>query len=179
MGMVNWRGKVRLSGLIMAIAMVGLMAGCGFSPIYERDGDGLSADIARELASVDVLPISDRVGRQLRLKLRQDLAVAGSSVDPKYALKVELTASRTSLLIQADDTITRFNLRLDAAFVLVDVAADENVFRGNAQSIGSYNVVESEFATVAAERDSEDRAAGELGAEIHSLLVTFFSRVRS
>jgi len=177
--MVNWLEKVRLPGLITAIAMVGLMAGCGFSPIYERGGDGVSADVAGELASVNVLRISDRVGRQLRLKLQQDLAVAGSSVAPKYALKVELSASRTPLLIQSDDTITRFNLRLEATFILVDIAADKNVFRGHAQSIGSYNVVDSEFATVAAERDSEDRAAGELGAEIHSLLVAFFSRVRS
>lgn len=163
----------------MAIAMVGLTAGCGFSPIYDRGSDVLSADVAGELASVNVLQIPDRVGRKLRLKLQQDLAVAGSSVDKKYALAVELSASRTSLLIQADDTITRFNLRLEATFVLVDVAADKNLFRGHALSIGSYNVVESEFATVAAERDSEDRAAGELGAEIHSLLVAFFSRPRS
>lgn len=177
--MATWPRQLRLRGLVIAIAMVGLMAGCGFSPIYERGSDGLAADIADELAAVNVLPISDRVGRQLRLKLQQDLAVAGRSIDPKYALKVELSASRTSLLIQADDTITRFNLRLEAAFVLIDVAADKNVFQGHALSIGSYNVVESEFATVAAERDSEDRAAGELGAEIHSLLVAFFSRVRS
>jgi LPS-assembly lipoprotein len=177
--MVNWPEKVRLPRLMMAIAMVGLLAGCGFSPIYERGSDGLTADVAGELAAVNVLPISDRVGRQLRLKLQQDLAVAGRLIDQKYALEVELSASRTSLLIQADDTITRFNLRLEAAFVLIDVAADKNVFQGRALSIGSYNVVESEFATVAAERDSEDRAAGELGAEIHSLLVAFFSRVRS
>ena len=177
--MVNWPRQLRIPGLIVTIVTVGLTGGCGFSPIYDRGSEGLSVNVAAQLASVNVLHIPDRVGRKLRLKLQQDLAVAGSSVDKKYALAVELSASRTSLLIQSDDTITRFNLRVEATFIVVDVTADKNVFRGQALSIGSYNVVESKFATVAAERDSEDRAAGELAAEIHSLVVAFFSRARS
>ena len=53
------------------------------------------------------------------------------------------------------------------------------MFKGNSVSVGSYNVVDSEFATISAEDKVAERAAREIGEEIFDLLVVYFNRGKS
>ena len=82
-------------------------------------------------------------------------------------------------MIQLDNTATRQNLRMRAAFVLIDLASDATVFKGTSVSVGSYNVVDSEFATISAEDKAAERAAREIGEEIFDLLVVYLNRNKS
>ena len=176
--MVSSHG-IRILGVLWIAGLVlGGLQGCGFEPVYRQGGSSgaTSGELGRSLASVSVLRIDDRVGHRIRNHLVQLLGSGSDQGPDSYELSVKVEETRTPLLIQADDTITRFNLSLEARFVLRELDSGKQLLDGRARSIGSYNVVESEFATVMAERDAENRAAGELSAEIHSLLVAYFSR---
>jgi len=50
------------------------------------------------------------------------------------------------------------------------------LFEESVRTISAYNVVQSEFATLSAERDAEDRAARDMGREISTRLAIFFQR---
>ena len=82
-------------------------------------------------------------------------------------------------MIQLDNTATRQNLRMKASFALTDLSSGATVFKGNSVSVGSYNVVDSEFATISAEDKAAERAAREIGEEIFDLLVVYFNRGKS
>lgn len=148
-----------------------LLAGCGFSPMYARD----SAAVA-ELAAVSVDPIEERIGQILRNELIDRLTPRGDPPSPRYHLNITITESRAALAVQSDTNITRFNLRLTVEFSLVDVATGEELYHDTTVAIGSYNAVQSDFATLVAEQDSTRRAARKAGEDIHTLLRVYFSR---
>ena len=68
---------------------------------------------------------------------------------------------------------------MNAVFVLHNLTTDTTVYKGSAYSVGSFNVVDSEFATVAAEKNAADRVAQAVGEEIFDLLVIYFNGANS
>jgi hypothetical protein len=68
---------------------------------------------------------------------------------------------------------------MSAMFTLTDLSTDVIIYQGRAYSVTSYNVIESEFATVSAEKNAAERAARESGEEIFDLLVIYFNGRKS
>lgn len=165
--------KSHYISILGCISACFLLYACGFEPLYgERDDSAISP----AFGSIAVAPIEDRVGQQVRNRLLDLLTPKGTPDLPAYRLVVDLERGTTPLLIQLDNTATRFNLSLDAAFTLVEVSTGETVYGDHARSIASFNLTESEFATVAAERNAEDRAAREVSDHIALLLAVYFDR---
>ena len=154
--------------LTLALALPGaFLGGCDVRPLYgSRGADGGAG------ASIEIAPVKDRVGHIVRNHLIDSLTPDGQPAEPDYRLSLAVVQSKTPLLIQLDDHATRFNLRLVATFTLAD-REGEGVYRGNAQAIGSFNVVDSGYATVIAERDAADEAARVLSEEIRTLILLF------
>ena len=50
------------------------------------------------------------------------------------------------------------------------------VFSGQSNSVNSYNIVDSQFATFISERDARERALRELSEDIRLRLATYFAR---
>jgi len=153
-----------------------MLNACGFKPVHQFSEE---QSVQQNLWSIRVSPIAGRDGLVLHNRLLERFSPRGSSDDPVYQLSVQLTKTTEALLIQLDNTATRINLKMNAVFVLRDIANDTTVYKGSAYSVGSYNVVESEFATVAAEKNAADRVAQAVGEEIFDLLVIYFNRAES
>jgi LPS-assembly lipoprotein len=152
-----------------------VLAACGFEPLYgsrERGGPG-SVEALQQIA---VGPIPDRIGQVLRNNLLDRLTPTGEPDRPRYRLAVALAVSKEGLAITKDESITRFNLRIIASFVLYDTANNAEVTRGVSRTIAAYNVVTSQFATLVAEKDAESRAARELSEDIRTRLAVHFTR---
>ena len=164
-------------GFLTAAVIAGmLLTGCGFTPIYRQDN---SSSIRQYLSLIEVAPIAGHRGLQLRNRLNERISPKGVVDVPRFRLSVELESSTQAVLIQLDNTATRQNLRMKASFALTDLSSGATVFKGNSVSVGSYNVVDSEFATISAEDKAAERAAREIGEEIFDLLVVYFNRGKS
>lgn len=150
-----------------------LLTGCGFSPVYRQDG---SSSVREHLAQIEVAQIGGYHGLQLRNQLNEKTSPTGVVDVPQFRLSVVLESSTEAVLIQSDNTATRQNLRMNASFTLIDLSSGETVFKGNSVSVGSYNVVNTEFATISAEDNATERAVQEIGVEIFDLLVVHFNR---
>lgn len=148
-----------------------LLGGCGFSPVYGRNDYA-----AAELATIQVGQIEERIGQVLRNELIDRLTPQGEPGDPRYHLSVTITESRSPLAIQSDTSITRYNLRLNVGFSLLDSVTGEVLYDDTTVAIGSYNAVQSDFATLVAQQDSTRRAARKAGEDIHTLLSVYFAR---
>ncbi len=169
-----WSRRAVLGHALPAAAA--LLAGCGFEPMY---GGRYGRVTAAELAAISIDPIPETIGHFLRNDLIDRLSPTGEPERPLYRLLVQIAQSKESLAIQSDATITRFNLRLDVRFTLFDSDTGALLYQGRTRSVGSYNAVRSDFATLVAEQDTARRAAREASEEVRTLLAVYFTRRQS
>lgn len=170
------RHSRRAASLLAAAALLAV-AGCGLRPLYGEHASGGST--VGELQTVRILPIADRPGQQLHNALRNELNPRGQPADPRYTLAVDLVIRKQEIGVRKDETATRANLRLSGSYRLVRVADQVQMTSGVAKSIVSYNIVDSEFGTYAAEADAQQRGIEQLAQQLRLRLATYFERLAS
>ena len=100
--------KRALLALMLATPLV---SACGFTPIYADPAVGSS------LRRIAVSTQDDRLGYRLREQLEDALAWDRSSA-PLYRLTTQVEQNRRSLGRRIDDTATRYELTVKAAWTL-------------------------------------------------------------
>lgn len=159
----------------LVVVTVGL-AGCGFAPLHgER---GRAGTTATDLAYVSVAPIPERSGQLVRNALLELLRKSGPQGRPVFRLDVQLAEAREGLAFSRDDSVTRYNLRMNASYQLVDERSGDSVLKGRTRAIAAYNVVRSDYANLIAERDARERAARVVAEDIRTRLAVFFAENR-
>ena len=158
------------SALLAALVLLGA---CGFRPLYGSKERGAAA---AELAAVEIKPIADRVGQQLHNLLLDRINPRGRPAEPRYILKIRLTQGIERLAVRKTAFSTRANLRLTAIFDLEPAAGGDSLVSGTSLAISSYNILNSEFATLTSEKDARTRATGQLAEDIRTRLAVFFAQ---
>ena len=167
--------RILLAG---AAAPLLALAACGFRPLYATP----EADdaVSGELAAIRINQIGEgterRVGQILRNELIDRLTAGVGPQPHRYTLIVEIEQRTSALQIQTTDTVTRYNLVLRAKFWLRDATTNRVLHQGTARSIGSYDVVESEYATLVAEQETARDAARDLSGTLANILALYFQR---
>lgn len=164
--------RARAAGLAALVLVAGLTAACGFRPLYAQP----DVNVRPHLSAIKVSPIADRTGQQLRNMLYDRLTPRGQPANPAYLLDVELTVHKANLGIQQDETVTRARLDVFANYVLRAADTGAVLDQGHSQSTTTYDIVRSQFATLAAEQDAERRALRVIGDDITVKLSFFFDR---
>lgn len=154
------------------LCLLVLLSACGFRPLY---GGAEGEATGQALSAVAIETPKTRIGWELRDWLWRELTPEAQAVEPRYRLVVQLERQRDALLVQLDDSITRYELAISARYDLVDIAQNRVVLRSAARRVASFNVVRAPFADLAAERDAEARAAAELARAIRNRLALFFA----
>jgi LPS-assembly lipoprotein len=144
--------------------MIGLLAACGFRPLY---GDQSAAAVSsEELAAVQIDLIRDREGQMLRNTLLDRFQPAGAAPKPLYGLTVGLAIQRVGLAINPDETGSRANYIMLADYTVRSLADGSVLFKGRSRAVTGYNVLDSEFATTSSEADASRRAVYDLSEQI-------------
>jgi LPS-assembly lipoprotein len=164
-----WRRRTLLLGLGMALGA------CNFRPLYLAQGP-TDAAVQSELAAIEIQGLDGRLGYLVRNALLDELNPATADVAPRYVLYVRLRSRATALGIQLDNTITRYNLLLAAAFELRDKGENGLLYASNVQRVASYNVSREPYADLIASQEAERRAAQEVAINIRTLLAVQFAR---
>ncbi len=165
-----WHSRRRV---LAALLLAAGAAGCGFQPLYgERSND---AEAAAELATVKINTISDRNGQILHNLLLDRLNPKGRPATPAYALDIQLTEQKASIGIIKDNTATLAQLSTTAKYTLYDLKKRAALQSGRSRSFTSYNIVESNFATLAAEHDARERTLREVADDITTKVAVFLS----
>ncbi len=153
---------------LAVLAACSLLGACGFHPMY-------GSSLAPALSSVYVEPIADRDGYELRNTLIDALQSDGDKAGKTYSLKVTLNESSQGIALQNDATITRYNNRLEAHYILSDMKGAV-LTSGTQVELSAYNVVQSPYATLSAQQDSSKRAAQDVAERIHLDLGVWFRK---
>ena len=162
--------------LIAVGLLCGALSACGFQPLYYQDGQ--RASIRTEMATVFVRPIADRIGQELRIKLKKALNPTGVPSDKKWDLYITLTESTQKIALESTSFSTRANLSVAARFELNRIGlVSEESFSSNTRGISSYNIVDSDYADIVAERDARSRAVVGLSNDIRRQLALWLREV--
>ena len=151
------------------------LAGCGFRPLYGAANGGPSPGVS--LAAIYVEPIPERVGYQLRNDLLDAFDATGSNNGAAYRLKLVLRERTQGVTLERDATITRYNYTLTAHYDLFAAGGTTPIKSGNVSALSAFNVASSPYATVVAERDAADRAAGDIAERIRTELAVYFREI--
>jgi len=161
---------------VRAFLVTGLLvlSACGFEPLYRTADRG--AETEQLLSRIEVPPIADRLGQLVRTVLNDRLKPRAAP-QPLYAVVVTLTESTQGLAVRRDASATRANLIVNATFTLSDISGDENLLSGKIRSVNGYDILTSDFATLAAEKDARRRGARDVADAIFDRLAIYMSRV--
>lgn len=170
------RTLARTLALSALIAGTGLLAACGYRPLYGTAGltSSASTTATAELKAVDVGRISGRSGQMLRTALERRLHIPQRSAG-RYRLVVVYSESRQNLAEQKSGAVTRANLRTKGTYRLTRNSDDVLLTKGISDAVASYNLLDSEFATLAAEKNARERAIETLADDIRTRLAIYFS----
>jgi len=146
-----------------------IFTSCGYEPIHSKN-----ANTNKELLSISVQNIKNRPGQILRNTLLNQLNPERERVITKYRLIVEISESKTSLAYRRDMSATRTDLKVTANYLLKDIKNGEILLKQEAKSISSFDVVESVYATLIAEKDVREKNLKVISNDIYTNLVIFF-----
>ena len=152
---------------LIALAPLALLAGCGLHPLYAGGGAG---PVAGTLAHVEVTPIDGKSGWLMSNALRDRLAASGT---PQYRLDVRLDDKIAGFGVRRDDSVTRERRTLRARFQLVNLADGSVLLDDTAGSDAGIDVVQSEYATIAAENTALERLSGIVADQIVARLAVY------
>lgn len=147
-----------------------ILGACGFSPLYSTQGEEgvLTAVRTVHLAKLDG---PAEPSRYLQEALSNALPGVGGN-DARYQLTVDLSDQRRAIAVTRSADTTRFDYFLNAAYVLVDT--DTGVTRRQRlDTVVSYGVVESQYASRVGREDAVRRAAVELARKIELDIALF------
>ena len=161
-----------LAAACLALVLAGA-AGCGFKPLLATDGGARG-----ELARVHIERIDDRTGQQLRNALLVSFPPGDPNAPAAWRLKVTLVESTKRLGVVKQDVATRANLTLTARYVLEDAAGGRTATAGELRSVNSYNILDSPYGTLAAERNARTRGVRQLADGLTARLAAWLYRRR-
>jgi len=158
---------------------LGLLAGCGFQPVYGPGRTGSEVPTAaavgqnepqlrRALATVRVGQINERTGQIMRRTLQRNLEGLEPGTPGRYNLEVGLSFAAEPLGFRRDGIATRVRFVGTATWLLYTLAVPAVLLnRGTARSLDSFNLPDLQFfAADASLEDSQRRLIVELSDRV-------------
>ncbi len=143
---------------LLALCLAALPLGGCIQPMYGPLA--ANAELAPELAAIEIAPIGERLGHYVRNELIFQFNGTGSDVPPRYRLFVTLKEqARTPIVDTVTSRATSATVVVDAEYRLVALPGDTEVTKGLSSSIASYDRFSNRLANVRAARDAEIRDA--------------------
>jgi LPS-assembly lipoprotein len=169
----------------LGLALAGLVAGCGFRPLYGDQSVAGSASARDRLASIDVAPIEGAIGSpegrlsvEVRNALLYELQGGGGGQSPAYKLQVRMIGQLAEVVPNTQTGRREVEIYgIDAVYSLSEVGTGKKVLDGTATSRVTFNSPgeQQRFARSRGLRDAENRAAQVLAEQIKLRLASHFA----
>ncbi len=157
---------MRAAALLLACAA---LSGCGLRPL---NGGGVTGPVQSTFAAVEVAPIDGQAGWLVANALKDRLETSDGGAK-RYRLEVRLDDKITGLGVRSDDSVARERRSLRARFQLVELSSGSVVLDATAGSDAGIDVVNSEYATIAAEKSALERLSGIVADQIVARVARF------
>lgn len=151
-------------------AMAGAMglAGCGFTPLYAVQG------VSPGLSAIDVHGPHGRTAYLLSQDLDGILA-RDRTAPPVYQLNFTVAERRYPRGLRIDNVATLYETHVTVSYQLIEIATGRLVKSGVEPIQVVYDVADQPYAGIAAQQNSQERAADEAAQRIRTDLAVYFT----
>ena len=154
--------------LMLAAAGALTLAGCGFTPLYAVQG------LSPGLSAIDVHAPHGRTAYLLGQDLDSVFARDRSS-PPVYQLNFTVAERRYPRGLRIDNVATLYETHVTVSYQLIDIATGRLVKGGVEPIQVVYDVADQPYAGIAAQQNSQERAAQEAAERIRTDLAIYFT----
>lgn len=144
----------------LLLALLPLLAGCGFTPLYAEGGVGGSL----RAVAIDT-PERSRTGYFLRQSLDDELG-RDRDAAPRYRLSLDVSENRFPLGVRVNNVASRYEIALTVTWRLLDAGTGAQLTAGVTPVRISYASADAPFAGVAAQQDGVERASREAAVRV-------------
>jgi LPS-assembly lipoprotein len=156
--------------LAASFALLALLAGCGWEPLYSNSQTDVGS---ADLRGIEVARIPERVGQQLEMALRTSFNPSGIETKHTYRLVITLNRILQDLGIQSQGLGTRGEVQLYATYQLVEIATGKMLSTGSIHASDSFDIQANGYSTVVAQNDASVRDVEEIRREILARMTMF------
>jgi LPS-assembly lipoprotein len=147
------------------------VTGCGFTPLLAEK------NTTAEYPDIALSNIPDREGQYLRNQLLDRLAAKEQPVDAAYYLQIDpLVITVTNFGIQKDSTATRGAMQITAEMKLLDSKTQKVLLQRSLKSVGGYNILENQYATIVSKQSLTEHLLQEMSATAVTEITLYFNR---
>jgi LPS-assembly lipoprotein len=157
--------------LHLFVLMLPLLGGCGFEPLYGNQGGG---SVMAQLAEVEVVPIPERLGQQVRNRLLDRMRSPNRAPAVRYRLLVSPETIRADFGVALEAAPTFSTLTVVARYSLLDASSGLLLTNNAVVAVVNLSSTTSSFSTLVGYEDSQRRAAEQLGDGISNQLALYF-----
>ncbi|HEX4506778.1 MAG TPA: LPS assembly lipoprotein LptE [Alphaproteobacteria bacterium] len=161
-------------GLLATAGLSGL-AGCGFKPVYGAHSAGKSPSAIQQFAAIEIPPMPNRLGQQMRNMLIDSLHPSGADTDYRYKLDVNLGEAVIDLGLQQNSTSTRGQVRITAKYALIDNSNGKVVLSETLRTSTGYNILINQFSSVLSQADAETQGLQQISDDMTLHLAMYFT----
>ena len=151
------------------VSTLALSSCAGFQPLYAQP------DVVRNLAAIEVHAPNGRTGYLMRQHL-DDAFAKDHSVTPTYAMDISIGEARYPRGVRIDNVATRYEYVLTASYALRDIKSQAVAKQGQVRVELTYDSADQPYASIAAEQDGQERAAGEAARQIQLDLAAWLAK---
>ena len=149
-----------MSRRLAPLALLPLLAGCGFTPLYGEAGVGPSL----QAVAIET-PGHSRTAYFLREQLDDELG-RDRGAAPIYRLTVDVQENRFPLGVRVNNVASRYEINLTVRWTLRDAGTSATLTQGVTPVRISYASADPPYAGVAAQQDGVERAAREAAVRL-------------
>ena len=158
-----------------AFCALALLSACGFKPLYGSNSASHAPAVMDQFAAIEIAPLPNATGQELRNMLIDELHHAGPSESYKYRLNVAVRESDINLGLQANATSTRGQVRILAEYWLFDAESGKTLVHETVRTSTGYNILVNQFGTVLSSTDARDRGLQQVADELTRHLALYFT----
>lgn len=157
--------------LRLVVLALPLLGGCGFEPLY---GDQRGGSVMGPLAEVEIAPIQERVGQEIRNRLIDRMRSPSRAPAVKYRLLVSTSSNRADYGVARETAPTFSSVSLVARYSLLDASSGVLLTNNAAIAIVNFSSTTSPFSTLVGDDDARRRAAEQVADTIVNQLALYF-----
>ena len=157
----------------ICFAASGLLAGCGFRPLYSS-----SSGVASALSSVQVETSEGRPAYLLGVALLDRLG-SWQGEETRYVLRTSTSLTQNSTSLTIDQVASRILMSASVNYALYDRATGARVTGGSVLGQASYDVPAAPYAAIRAEQDAAERATQDAADRLAVALAQYLREAES
>jgi len=161
-------GAAQRFSLFGALAGALLLCACGFTPLYGVPG------VSPSLSAIEVKAPHGRTAYLLGADLDEAFA-RDRSTPPVYQLNFTVAERRYPRGLRIDNVATLYETHVNVSYQLIELATGRLVKAGVEPIQVVYDVADQPYAGIAAQQNSQERAAEEAAERIRTDLAIYFT----